>query len=95
METTNFFNKRALISSNIILFCFMLIFFRLIQVQIFDSAMYVEKVNNQTMTINKNSGNRGSIYDSNGKSLAFNKSIYDLIIDPSRIYEKPEDSESI
>ena len=90
METTNFFNKRALISSNIILFCFMLIFFRLIQVQIFDSAMYVEKVNNQTMTINKNSGNRGSIYDSNGKSLAFNKSIYDLIIDPSRIYEKPE-----
>ena len=39
METTNFFNKRALISSNIILFCFMLIFFRLIQVQIFDSAM--------------------------------------------------------
>lgn len=90
METTNLFNRRALISSNLILFCFMLILFRLIQVQIFDNAMYVEKVNNQTMTINKNSGNRGSIYDSNGKSLAFNKSIYDLIIDPSRIYEKPE-----
>lgn len=90
METTNLFNKRALLSSNIILFCFMLIFFRLIQVQIFDNAMYVEKVNNQTMTINKNSGNRGSIYDANGKSLAFNKSIYDLIIDPSRVYEKPE-----
>ena len=39
METTNLFNKRALLSSNIILFCFMLIFFRLIQVQIFDNAM--------------------------------------------------------
>ena len=89
MKTKNNFNKRAMISYNIILFCFMLIFFRLIQVQIFDNDFYLEKAQKQTIASNKNSGNRGSIFDTNGKSLAFNKSIYDLGIDPARAYENP------
>lgn len=89
METKNNFNKRALISSNIILFCFLLIFFRLIQIQIFNNNFYIEKAQRQTYSSNKNSGNRGSIYDINGKSLAFNRNIYDLGIDPIRAYENP------
>lgn len=90
METKNNFNKRALISSNIILFCFLLIFFRLIQVQIFNHDFYIDKAQRQTYSSNKNSGNRGSIYDINGKSLAFNRNIYDLGIDPIRAYENPD-----
>ena len=89
-NTKNDFNKRALISYNIILLCFILIFFRLIQVQIFDKDFYLDKIRKQTITSNKNSGNRGSIFDSNGKSLAFNKNIYDLGIDPIRAYENPD-----
>ena len=89
MKTKNNFNKRAMISYNINIFCFMLIFFRLIQVQIFDNDFYLEKAQKQTIASNKNSGNRGSIFDTNGKSLAFNKNIYDLGIDPARAYENP------
>ena len=90
METKNIFNRRALISSNIILFCFMLIFIRLMQVQLFDNEYYLEKVKKQSVAYDENSGNRGSIYDSTGKSLAFNKNIYDIGIDPLRIYENPD-----
>ena len=53
-NTKNDFNKRALISYNIILLCFILIFFRLIQVQIFDKDFYLDKIRKQTITSNKN-----------------------------------------
>lgn len=89
METKNLFNKRALILSNIILFCFMLIVFRLIQVQLFNKEFYMDRIKKQSVAYQENSGNRGSVYDNTGKSLAFNKSIYDIGIDPIRIYENP------
>lgn len=92
---SNNFNKRAMISSNIVLFLVLLIIIRLVQVQIFNQADYKAKVVEQ---IRKNDilfGNRGSIYDNSGKSLAFNKNIYTLGINPSSIYDKERTMEGI
>lgn len=87
-RVTNF-NKRAMYASNLILFFILLIIMRLIQVQIFYKKDFQSKVLEQIKKTDILSGNRGTIYDSTGKSLAFNKNIYTVGINPSTIYEKP------
>lgn len=84
------FNKRALVSSNIILFLVLLIVIRLIQVQIFEHEFYENRISEQIKRKEISYGNRGSILDSSGKSLAYNKNIYTLGINPSSIYDRDE-----
>ena len=87
-RTTNF-NRRAMYASNLILFFILLIVMRLIQVQIIHKNDFESKMIEQIKKTDILSGNRGTIYDSTGKSLAFNKNIYTVGINPSTIYEKP------
>ncbi len=81
------FNKRAILASNIILFAIMLIVLRLTQVQLFKYEEYDKKAMDQIKKNDKSYGNRGEIFDSNGKSLAYNKNIYMLGVNPSAIYD--------
>ncbi|WP_294703599.1 penicillin-binding protein [uncultured Fusobacterium sp.] len=84
----NNFNKRAMLSSNILLFFVLLIVIRLVQIQIFNEKYYDEKVKSQIKRNDIFYGNRGDIYDSNGKSLAFNQNIYTLGVNPSALYDR-------
>lgn len=84
----NNFNKRAMLSSNILLFFVLLIVIRLVQIQIFNEKYYDEKVKSQIKRNDILYGNRGDIYDSNGKSLAFNQNIYTLGVNPSALYDR-------
>lgn len=84
----NNFNKRAMLSSNILLFFVLLIVIRLVQIQIFNKKYYDEKVKSQIKRNDIFYGNRGDIYDSNGKSLAFNQNIYTLGVNPSALYDR-------
>ncbi len=82
------FNKRAILASNIILFLSLLIVIRLVQIQIFNEDIYDEKVKSQIRRNDIFYGDRGNIYDSSGKSLAFNQNIYTLGVNPSSLYDK-------
>ncbi|WP_410207632.1 penicillin-binding protein [Fusobacterium sp.] len=86
-KTSNF-NRRALYGSNIVLFFIFLIFMRLVQIQIFEREFFQNKVMGQINKTDILSGNRGTIYDSTGKRLAFNKNIYTVGINPSAIYDR-------
>lgn len=92
---TSNFNRRALYASNIILFCIFLIFMRLVQLQIFEKDFFESKVMGQINKTDILSGNRGTIYDSTGKRLAFNKNIYTVGINPSAIYDRPKTMKGI
>lgn len=81
------FNKRAILASNIILFAVLLIVLRLTQVQLFKYEEYDKKAIEQIRKNDKSFGNRGDIFDNEEKSLAFNKNIYMLGVNPSAIYE--------
>ena len=43
-------------------------------------SKYVGQMNKQLISVNKEVGQRGAIYDSNGKKLAFNKRLYTISI---------------
>lgn len=91
----NNFNKRTILASNVILFVVLLIVVRLTQVQLFNYETYEKKAIEQIRKNDKSYGNRGNIFDSNGKSLAFNKNIYMLGINPSAIYDNEDNLEGI
>ncbi len=83
------FNKRTLYASNILLFFLLIIMMRLIQVQIFEREFFASRVMGQIKKTDILSGNRGTIYDSTGKRLAFNKNIYTIGVNPAAIYDRP------
>ena len=91
----NNFNKRTILASNVILFVVLLIVVRLTQVQLFNYETYEKKAIEQIRKNDKSYGNRGNIFDSNGKSLAFNKNIYMLGINPSAIYDNEDNLKGI
>ena len=65
------------------------------QVQLFNYETYEKKAIEQIRKNDKSYGNRGNIFDSNGKSLAFNKNIYMLGINPSAIYDNEDNLKGI
>lgn len=94
-ERASNFNKRAILASNIVLFVIILIIVRLTQVQLFDYDEYSKRAIDQIMKNDKSFGNRGNVFDSTGKSLAFNKNIYMLGVNPSAIYDEEENLKAI
>ena len=94
-KVNNNFNRRTILASNIVLFVILLIVIRLIQVQLFNYEAYEKKAIDQIKKNDKSYGNRGNIFDSSGKSLAFNKNIYMLGINPSAIYDSESNMEGI
>lgn len=89
------FNKRVILSSNIVLLVILVIVIRLVQIQLFEAPEYEKKAIEQIRKNDKSYGNRGSIFDSNGKSLAFNKNIYILGVNPSAIYDEEQNLKGI
>lgn len=84
MKMKNHFILRTFVASDLILLCFFILFFRMIQIQLFDYENYKIAVQNQVTVKIEEDGERGDIFDCNGKGLAYSINMYDLSIDPKR-----------
>lgn len=93
-EKTTFL-KRSKILMYLVSFFIFIIILRLLQIQIFEKDKYISMMKNQVLGVDKKIGERGTIYDNQGRKLAFNRGEYTLFIDPSllndeRVSEKLE-----
>ncbi|WP_432204896.1 penicillin-binding protein [Cetobacterium somerae] len=95
IKMKNNFILRSFIISDIILFCFFILMFRMIQIQLFDSENYKEAINKQVNVERKEDGERGNIYDSKGKGLAYSINMYELSVDPKRFIKVPEAADAL
>lgn len=95
IKMKNNFILRSFIASDIILFCFFILIFRMIQIQLFDSNNYKEAINKQINVERREGGERGNIYDSKGKGLAYSINMYELSVDPKRFINSPEAPEAL
>ncbi|MGL4988052.1 MAG: peptidoglycan D,D-transpeptidase FtsI family protein, partial [Cetobacterium sp.] len=69
--------------------------FRMIQIQLFDSENYKEAISKQVNIERKEGGQRGNIYDSKGKGLAYSINMYELSLDPKRFIKSEEAPEAL
>ena len=73
----------------IIIHAFFIVYgLQLFRVQFVLKSKYVGLMNKQLISVNKEVGQRGAIYDSNGKKLAFNKRMYTISINPSLLNDE-------
>lgn len=89
-KKNNNFNIRVSVGIDIVGLLMLVLIFRLIHIQVFNSKIYEAAVAKQITGSFPESGDRGSIYDSTGKGLAYNVNIYSLIIDPETAIKKEE-----
>ena len=82
------FAQRASMMLIIILAFFIVYGLQLFRVQFVLKSKYVGLMNKQLISVNKEVGQRGAIYDSNGKKLAFNKRLYTVSINPSLLNDE-------
>lgn len=82
------FSKRNRIAIFIVVFFMIIIFLRLIQIQVLDKNKYISMMNGQILSVNKQEGERGIIYDSTGKKLAFNKRLYTMYVNPDLLNDE-------
>ena len=82
------FDKRISIMLLIILAFFIVYGLQLFRVQFLLKSKYIGLMNKQLISVNKEVGQRGAIYDSNGKKLAFNKRMYTISINPSLLNDE-------
>lgn len=87
LNRMNYFNKRSKIASMIFNFVLVAIVARLADVQIIKGKYYEGLLNNQSKMEVDKSGKRGTIFDAGGKQLAFNRTTYNVIVDPSQVAE--------
>ena len=73
----------------IIILAFLIVYgLQLFRIQFILKSKYVGLMNKQLISVNKEVGQRGAIYDSNGKKLAFNKRLYTVSINPSLLNDE-------
>ena len=82
------FAKRSSIMLLIILFFLLAYTLRLLNIQYLQKSKYVAFMNEQLLSINKEIGQRGVIYDNKGKKLAFNNRKYTIAINPSLLNDE-------
>ena len=82
------FAKRSSIMFLIILFFLIAYSLRLLNIQYLQKSKYVAFMNEQLLSINKEIGQRGLIYDNKGKKLAFNNKKYTISINPSLLNDE-------
>ena len=82
------FAQRASMMLIIILAFFIVYGLQLFRVQFVLKSKYVGLMNKQLISVNKEVGQRGAIYDSSGKKLAFNKRMYTISINPSLLNDE-------
>lgn len=95
IKVKNNFLLRTIIASDIVLFCFFVLLFRMIQLQLFESDSYKEAVNKQVTVERKEQGERGDIFDKNGRGLAYSINMYDLVIDPENFIKDSNSAEAL
>ncbi|WP_297597132.1 penicillin-binding transpeptidase domain-containing protein [uncultured Cetobacterium sp.] len=95
IKMKNNFILRTFVCSDIILFCFFILMFRMIQIQLFDSKNYKEAIKSQTNIVKNEGGERGNIYDNKGKGLAYSINMYELSVDPKRFVESEKGDEAL
>lgn len=84
----NNFNRRKNLSIIIVSGVMLLIFYKLLQIQLFQKNKFERLMNEQIVSKFNEVGERGIIYDSNGRKLAFNKREYNLVVDPSLLNDE-------
>ena len=82
------FDKRISVMLLIILAFLIVYGLQLFRIQFILKSKYVGLMNKQLISVNKEVGQRGAIYDSNGKKLAFNKRLYTISINPSLLNDE-------
>ena len=82
------FDKRISVMLLIILAFLIVYGLQLFRIQFILKSKYVGLMNKQLISVNKEVGQRGAIYDSNGKKLAFNKRLYTVSINPSLLNDE-------
>lgn len=85
-RTTFFKRSRAAIFLVIIFVA--IIILRFIQIQVFQKDKYISMMNKQVWGTDQKKGERGTIYDKQGRKLAFNSRFYTLFVDPSLLNDE-------
>ena len=82
------FGQRSSLMLLIILFFLIIYALQLLRTQFLLKSKYVGQMNKQLISVSKEVGQRGAIYDSNGKKLAFNKRLYTISINPASLNDE-------
>lgn len=89
------FVVKATMSTNIVLFLIMILFIRLYKVQVVDNEKYNNLIKRQIEKVYTFRGKRGSIYDRQGREIAYDIHVYDIIIDPYMLSQTKKTKEII
>ena len=89
------FVLKATMSTNIVLFLIMILFIRLYKVQVVDNEKYNNLIKRQIEKVYTFRGKRGSIYDRQGREIAYDIHVYDIIIDPYMLSQTKKTKEII
>lgn len=82
-------------STNIALFLIIILFIRLYKVQVIDNKKYNNLIKKQIEKVYTFRGKRGSIYDRQGREIAYDIHVYDIIIDPYMLSQTKKTKEII
>lgn len=91
----SYFARRGKVATVILNFIVLAIIARLINIQIINGEMYASRASSQVETKYTKSGKRGEILDINGKKLALNTNVYEVGIDPRRVYGNEDAVEAL
>ena len=89
------FVARAIASIDIILLLILILFLRLYKVQVIDNEKYKRLIKRQVESVYTFRGKRGSIYDRQGREIAYDIHVYDIIIDPYMLDKSKKTKEVI
>ena len=77
----NFIKSRVFIAFILIAAMFSILVYRVFEIQIVNADEYIEKYSQKTEKTRYYNTTRGNIYDTNGKLLAYNESVYSVVIE--------------
>lgn len=77
----NFIKSRVFIAFILIAAMFSILIYRVFEIQIVNADEYIEKYSQKTEKTRYYNSTRGNIYDTNGKLLAYNVSVYSVVIE--------------
>ena len=86
---------KSTMSTSIVIFLIMVLFIRLYKVQVIDNKKYNNLIKRQIEKIYTFRGKRGSIYDRQGREIAYDIHVYDIIIDPYMLGQTKKTKEII
>ncbi|MBI5076169.1 MAG: penicillin-binding protein 2 [Nitrospirae bacterium] len=82
--------KRTVILNTVIIFSFVMVFFRLADIMVLKNKFYTEKAKSQQVKTEDIQARRGNIYDRKGREIAINLEMESLYCDPGEAGTNPE-----